>query len=168
MVTGPDDSHEHMIEVGRKAGSLTCTVSSVKELRGGWTSNLECTNSLSIETQFPKHLVATPAGLWSSFEQGGDPSTMVIKDRILAEPPANGSKEQAFAEGGATQWVSHRENLWCFGDYTAGMGQVGAWTLCVRDGELVGAGVEATSDDDSSLVVRTKWGSVLEMEIGGS
>jgi hypothetical protein len=140
----------------RSTGTLTCEVTYAGAARQRWESTLTCTATPALPHAFPLELVATPAGLWELDRHRPDVAPKP-ETRLIGHPPqpSNDYVEHAEAEGSRRATVTHSGSRWCFGESFAMAGQTGGWTLCLRDGDLVG-GTSEGSDGMKSITMR--WG----------
>ena len=135
-------------------GTLTCEVTQTTDRPARWTSVLACTATPELPSAFPMELVATPKGLFESYEgaTAGGP--------LLDEPPVarDGHEDHPESEGSKSSGVTHKGTRWCFWYQQAVQGHVSSWKLCLRDGDLVGGSSDAT---DGAMVEMT-WGDHAE------
>jgi hypothetical protein len=152
IVTGHyDDLTQGMIET-ITAGTLRCEVAATTARPGGYNTRLACTAVPELPASFPTEFAATPIGLWPLIEGLAlDP-----EHRLLAEPPEShtGSDIHEDMEISIRTSVIQHGRAWCFGRSAAVPGTTGDWSLCVRDGELVGGSSAATASE----TVRVSWG----------
>jgi hypothetical protein len=125
-------------------GSVTCTVSEAHAITGGKTAHLACEpDGVDAPDSPAGTYVGTPVGLWRVDEGfGGDATVLDPKKMLLAAAPKEGRVETKDAENpdfGSAIVVKPHGGGWCVTS-SSWSGDDGGWTLCLRDGAVIGGG----------------------------
>jgi hypothetical protein len=130
---------EHGPESEKEAGTITCTVSGVRAIKGGKVAQLACEGTLSLPESPSGTYVGTAVGLWraDADEIGDDIAKLDPKEMLFAATPKKQHLESKDADSevdsGRAIIVEPHAGGWC-ALVTSWGGDEGGWQLCLRDG----------------------------------
>ncbi|MBX3159343.1 MAG: hypothetical protein KF773_25460 [Deltaproteobacteria bacterium] len=123
-------------------GTMTCHVEEARAITGGKTARLACDpDGVEAPDSPAGTYVGTPAGLWrvdDAFD--GDATKLDATKMLLAAAPKEGKVETKDTENpdhGSAVIVKAHAGGWCASSGSWG-GDEGGWTLCLRDGAVIG------------------------------
>ena len=115
-------------------GELHCRVADAHPIANGWASTITCAPApatIAPAWTLAGTYVATTEGLWRVVDPGTRPDP---KQMVIGATPKIG---HVVFDGGE-RYIEGYDRGWCI--QTNGVAEVNLWSLCLRDGDVIGGG----------------------------